>query len=273
MRNMRTAASQHHWSPPKPVFFQFIQSQSPRLNCSVPTSSTTPVPCSRFLYAVSSRGQTVRLSFIGFQRHPLNSTGSWPTGSTACPQNCTPTPLTWLACSGPGQVSTLMVRSAMALLAVGSVAHLPPIQTFLSNTRCLHPCISNHRLDFIRGLWSKFSCFFNLVRVLSLVFRFMYNCRLPPSQRLTRPPTFEEIERSKFTIYRLAQSEHYDDVPAKELNRAEKSQARSLQSHPVQAWSHSCSEQGSGSRGSHTAYPTDRPELQVALEAFGKIPP
>ena len=87
----------------------------------------------------------------------------------------------------------------------------PSVPTLVASIRA-SPSPTHDRLDFIRGLWSKFSCFFNHVRVLSLVFRFMFNCGIPPSQRLTGPPTFEEIERSKFPIYHLAQSEHYDDV-------------------------------------------------------------
>ncbi len=137
----------------------------------------------------------------------------------------------------------------------------PSVPTLVASIRA-SPSPTHDRLDFIRGLWSKFSCFFNLVRMLSLVFRFMFNCRLPPSQRLTGPPTFEEIERSKFTIYRLAQSEHYDDV----LTSLQKN-STVPRNHKLARYNLTLSRHGhilAQSRvRSHTAYPTDRSELQV----------
>ncbi len=67
-------------------------------------------------------------------------------------------------------------------------------------------------LNFVKSLWSRYSSFFLLVRVCCLLFRFSHNCRSSSDLRRHGPISSEEVEHAKFTLYRLAQTESFNDV-------------------------------------------------------------
>ncbi len=78
----------------------------------------------------------------------------------------------------------------------------------------IKPCLRlpEGQSEFLHFLWSGFSSFFMLVRVVGWIFRFVHNCSKDRDHRRFDLLDYDEVVASKHLIYKLSQQEFFPEV-------------------------------------------------------------
>ncbi len=86
--------------------------------------------------------------------------------------------------------------------------------TYLFYCVPIKPCLRLPEVqsEFLHFLWSRFSSFFMLIRIVGWIFRFVHNCSKDRDHRRFDLLDYDEVVASKHLIYKLSQQEFFPEV-------------------------------------------------------------